>query len=292
MTNLLAVCKVPNEPFCIKRVQITQAVQETIGGLFQQQAIDFLKGIEEEIPFGGEWKPDADEILVLDAPDEISSMQEALANPIAIETISAPNFIEENIKALFAAPGGPGTRILIQAFTAQQLLTRSGLALIHDGNTFRQLTEPSFTLDSKLVAIAENGRLKFKSFHLLKRLFALDEVYRVATDQQIDAFCGHPSLRVSEMQVFKDSADQIIRKLVHAVSASNVLDRCTVADIEAKAALLELPLVIENGRIVMPSGRSHIKQLLRFLDDSIYEASLSAKRYVTNSKRPFGAGGG
>jgi hypothetical protein len=37
----------------------------------------------------------------------------------------------------------------------------------------------------------------------------------------------------------------------------------------------------------MPTDRKSIKQLLRFLDDGIYEASLTAKRYITNSKRPL-----
>jgi hypothetical protein len=292
MTNLLALCKPTDGVLTIKRVQITQPVQDIVGGLFHQQAIEFLEGIEEEIPFGGDYKPDADEILVLDAPNEIGLMQASVSNPIGLETISAGNFINENIRGLFVGAGdGVGARILIQAFTAQQLLTRNRLMLIHalDGNTFRQVTEPSFTLDSKLVAIAEGGRLKFKSFHLVKRIFALDEVYRVATDQQIDAFCGHASLQVPDLNAFKTSADQIIRKLVHAVSTSNVLDQCPVADIQTKAAALEVPLEIQNGRIDMPMERQQIKQLLRFLDDSIYEGPISARRLVTNSKRPFGA---
>jgi hypothetical protein len=290
MTNLLALCKPPNDGLTIKRVQITQPVQDVIGGLFQQQAIEFLEGIEEEVAFGGDWKPDTDEILVLDAPNEVALMQAALANPVGLPTVAAANFMNESIKGLFVGAGnGAGARILIQSFTAQQLLTRNRLALIHDGNTFRQVTEPSFTLDNKLVAIAENGRLQFKSFHLLKRIFALDEVYRVATDQEIDSFCGHASLEVADLNAFKGAADQIIRKLVHAVAASNILGQCTVADIEAKAASLDLALQVANGKDVMPADRQQIKQLLRFLDDSIYEASLSAKRYVTNSKRPFGA---
>jgi hypothetical protein len=54
MTNLLALCKPPNDGLTIKRVQITQPVQDVIGGLFQQQAIEFLEGIEEEVAFGGD----------------------------------------------------------------------------------------------------------------------------------------------------------------------------------------------------------------------------------------------
>ena len=38
-------------------------------------------------------------------------------------------------------------------------------------------------------------------------------------------------------------------------------------------------------KIKVPTDRAGLKQLLRFLDDGLYEASLSGQRYVTNSKK-------
>lgn len=291
MTNLFALCRPPSGPVTVKRVEISQPVQNTIGGLFQQQATDFLDGIDEEVPFGGDYKPDTDEILVLDAPNEIARMQAAVANPIGLETIGAANFVSEYIKGLFICLGdGDGERrILIQAFTAQQFLGRDRIALIFDGNVFRQVTEPSFALDHKLVALAENGRLKFKSFHFLKRIFPLEDVYREATDQQIDAFCGHASLLVEDLGAVKESSNQTIRRLIHAVQTANVLDQSPVADIQVKAQALGLPLTIDNGRLVLPTERQRLKEFLKFLDDSIYEGPLSAQRLVANSKRPLAA---
>ncbi|APX85010.1 hypothetical protein BV511_09965 [Methylorubrum extorquens] len=217
-------------------------------------------------------------------------MRAALANPIALEIVSAANFAHENIKGLFVSIADePNARILIQSFTAHQLLERSSLALIFDGDTFRQVTEPSFTLDGKLVAIAENGHLKFKSFTLIKRIFSLAEVYRIATDQQIEDFCGHNSLEVGNLQLFKSAADQVIRKLVHAVSSSNVLDLCPVADIQAKANAMGIEITIDNGRIVMPPERQQIKYLLHFLDNSIYEGPLNATLLLASGKRAFAA---
>lgn len=291
MTSLFALCRPSNGPVTVKRVQISQPVQNTISGLFQQQATDFLDGIDEEVPFGGDYKPDADEILVLDAPNETALMQAAVANPIGLETIGAANFVNEYIKGLFISVGDGegGPRLLIQAFTAQQFLGRDRLALIFDGNVFRQVTEPSFALDHKLVALAENGRLKFKSFHFLKRIFPLEDVYREATDQQIGAFCGHASLLVEDLDAVKTSSNQIIRRLIHAVQTANVLDQSSVSDIQAKAEALGLDLTVDNGRLVLPADRQRLKEFLKFLDDSIYEGPLSAQRLVASSKRPFAA---
>ena len=69
MANLFAFCRQANQPI-IKRVSVTGPVQAKIGGIFQGQEAAFLEGVSEEVDFGGDWKPDDDEILVIDAPDE------------------------------------------------------------------------------------------------------------------------------------------------------------------------------------------------------------------------------
>jgi hypothetical protein len=61
----------------------------------------------------------------------------------------------------------------------------------------------------------------------------------------------------------------------------------SVDDILEKANGLGLNLEAEGEKIVMPTDKKDIKKLLRFLDDGIYEAPLSTKKYMTNSKRPL-----
>lgn len=289
MTSLLAICKPNDGTVTVKRVEVSQPVQNKLEGLFQQQANAFMEGVDEEITFGGDYKPDADEILYLDAPNEIALLKAAVDGPLELPTINDANFANEAIKGLFVGVGdGAARRYFIQAFAAQQILTRSVLALVFQNHTFRELSEPAFSLDNKLVAIAEGGRLKFKSFHFLKRIFVLEDVYRVASDVQIEAFCGHVSLHVANVDMIKESSNQIVRRLIHAVQTSNVLDRQSVADIHQKAVSLGVALALVDGRIDLPTDRQELKQLLRFLDDAIYEGPLSAQRLIANSKRPFG----
>jgi Kiwa protein KwaB-like len=287
MANLFALCR-PNDALQVKRVSVTQPVQDKIEGVFQQQATAFVDGITEEIEFGSDWKPDPDEMMVMDAPAETAAIIQALdGNPLAWPVLNAANFIGEGIKALFIAVGsGAAKRVLMQLFTAQQILARR-FSLLLDGETFKELTAPAFTFDNNLVAIIEDGKLKFKSFHLVKRIFQLNQFYQEASDQQIDGFCSHGSLNVENVEGFKAVADQGIRKLVFAISKTAILDQFVVTDIATKANSLGLNVQVEDGKIIMPSDRKSIKQLLRFLDDGIYEASLTSKRYITNSKRPF-----
>lgn len=287
MTNLLALCRVEDQ-LQIKKVNLTQPVQGKLGGLFQAQANTFMDGITEEVEFGGDWKPDAEEVLYIEAPEEAAAIFAAAdGDLLALPAIDAANFAAENIKGLCVVEKGPtGNRILIQCFSAQQILARR-FSLLLDGNSFKELTDPAFTLDNYLVAILEGDRLKFKNFHMVKRVFALKQLYEEASDQEIDLFCGHDSLQVESIETFKQAADQTIRKMVHAISKANVLANYTVQEISDKAAQLGLEVEVNEGKLVMPQERKAIKNLLRFLDDGIYEAALSATKYVTNSKRPF-----
>jgi hypothetical protein len=287
MTNLFSLCRI-NRELIVKRVSLVQPVQAKLEGLFQAQANAFLDGVSEEVQFEGDWKPDADQIMVIDAPQEVAVIYQALANNvIGLPVLDAANFIGENIKALFVpVKNGASTRILIQAFNAQQILSRRFLLLL-DGNSFKELTEPAFTLDNYLVAILEDGQLKFKNFHNIKKVFELNQFYQEASDQEIDTFCGHESLFVADVAAFKTVADQPIRKMVHAITKTNVLSNYQVPDIINKAAALGLDIQSQDGKLVVPLDRKSMKYLFRFLDDGIYEASLTSTRYITNSKRPF-----
>jgi len=182
MTNLYAACR-QNGALLAKRVRLTQAVQNKLEGLFQGQEQAFLEDVIDEVPFTGSWKPDDDEILTMDVPADAGSITAAAAaNPVALPDIDNQNFTSENIRALFTVRDtAAGPRILLQNFSAQQLLSRR-FAFLLEGNSFKELTEPAFTLDNKLVAIIEDGKIKFKNFHNLKRIFDLAEFYKAATD--------------------------------------------------------------------------------------------------------------
>ena len=289
MANLFAFCRQANQPI-IKRVSVTGPVQAKIGGIFQGQEAAFLEGVSEEVDFGGDWKPDDDEILVIDAPDEAQLLVAAVSgNAMSYPSIDANNFLSESIKALFiAVEDGVNNRILIQKFSAQQILNSTKFCLMLDGNIFKELTEKAFSLDNYITAIIDGNKLKFKSFFMVKRIFQLNSFYIAATDDELDTFCAHDSLQVANADAFKTLADENIRKMVHAIKRTNVLHNCSVDEISEKATALGLDISVEGGKIVIPSDKKRIKELLRFLDDGIFEAPLTSKKYITNSKRPFG----
>ncbi|WP_437871998.1 Kiwa anti-phage protein KwaB-like domain-containing protein [Methylorubrum extorquens] len=287
MVNLFAICR-NIDGLEVKRVVLDQTVQTKIEGVFTGQASAFLDGITDEVPFGSDWRPDADEILVMDTPPEAQFILDEITGDItALNTLDAKNFIGENIKALVVATGPEGSkRLLMQLFSAQQILSRRFLLML-EKDTFVELTEPTFTLDNYLVAIVENGKLKFKSYHLVRRIFALSHLYQEATQQQIEEFCAHESLHVADIARIKELADEPIRKLVHAVHKSNVMTQYGVDDISKASTSVGLNIDLVGGKILFPDNKKDIKILLRFLDDGIYVAPLTSKLWMTNSKRAY-----
>lgn len=284
--NLFAACR-ENGQLVGKRVRLNRNVQQAVEDIFAQQEYQFRSGVTDEINFNGSWKPEENEVLTLDVPSEAQVLINTIeASPVSIPDIHAAKFEQENIKALFTGTSIHGaTTVLVQQFTAGQVLSRK-FTLLFDDNTFRQLLDPAFTLDTSLTCIVEDGKLKFKSFHKMRAVVNLVEAYKAATDREMWAFAAHATLEIGDQSGFIKMADQTTRKLIHAISHEGILDNYDAASIQGAAKAVGINVAASNNKIVMPTQRDEVKNLLRFLDDGLYTAALSGQRYITNSKRP------
>jgi hypothetical protein len=254
--------------------------------VFSTQEQQFNEGVTTEVPFDGGWKPDKHELLVAAVTEEMTAIWDASTQNItALPELDAENFQSEAIRGLAVVAGeGGNRRLLVQSFSARQLLERS-FAFILSGDTFRRLSEPAFTLGSNLAGILDQQSLRFKSYSNVRMIFDLASLYAEATDAQIEAFAQHTSLSVGDIASFKGIADQGIRKLVNAISSRGTLDMYDVATIGAAATEHTFPIVIEHNRIVLPGNRADAKKLLHFLDEGFYRGAMSGTPYITNSKR-------
>lgn len=283
--NLLALCRDANGN-AIKRIPLNGALQNPVMQIFSDQETAFRADRPNEVAFDGDWNPDDDEILVLDATDEANAMVAAASgNVLALQAINAGNFDTENIRALFVGVNsGAGLRLLVQRFTAAQVLSRK-FAVIANNDQFNQITDPAFNLATSLTCIIEGGQIKFESYHKLRAVFDVVQFFAAATDDDIDDFASHASIAVADIPALKGLVTQTERKLIHRLASSGVLDAHTPQQIQTRANATGLVVNLANGQIVFPTDKLEIRRFLRFLDDSVYEAPLSGQRYVTNSKR-------
>lgn len=286
MADYLAVCVV-NGALSVKRISLTQQVQNQVGALFDEQEFAFVDGVDEEIDFDGDWKPDDNQVLVCEVTDGAQVVADAVnGNALALPQLDASNFMDEGVKAIVTGRGRAGNkRVLVQKFSPQQILSKK-FALLLDNNTFKRLDQPSFSLNTSLVAMIDGNQIKFKSFHTVRAIFDLSVYYREATNEDIDRLSRHAALQINNVDAFKQLADQQVRKLVHAIEKNGVLDEHTVDEVQTRASAVGLEIIVHDGRVQMPTEKAEVKRLLQFLHDDIYEAPLSGHRYVTNSKRP------
>jgi len=283
--NLLALCRT-DDGIQIKRVPVTNGLQTELNAVFTQLESTFREGRPNEADFNGDWKPEEDELLILNATEEADAMfQAASGNMLALPAIDTANFEDENIRALFTSRNQNGNmRLLVQRFTSHQRLNRS-FSVFLNNNHFEKLTEPAFTIGNKLTCIIEGGRIKFDSYSNLRMIFNLTEYFQEATDEDIEDFAAHSSLNLENLDAFKEHANQTVRKLVHKIRFEGILDKHTVSEIQQKAQETGLTLNIVDKKISLPQDPKLIRQFLNFLNDNLYEAPLSGQRYVTNSKR-------
>lgn len=284
--NLFAACRNDQGDLIVKRVRLNANVQQQVEAIFASQEAAFRNGVTSEVQFDGTWTPDEDEFLTIDVPAEAQVFGDAItANATAVQDVDTTAFAQEGIKALFTGMivnGSP--KVLVQRFTSQQVLERR-FALLQDGNAFRHLSEPAFTLDNGLACIIEGGLIKFKSQFKLRSIINMIDIYRAATDQEVQAFAGHAALHVTDIQAFTEMTNQVSRKLIHAISNNGTLDNHTPAQIQSAAAATGLAIDVNNGKIVVPDTHAEVKSLLQFLNESRYSGPLSGQAYVTNSQR-------
>ena len=287
--NFFALCHA-NHGLEVKRIRVNGTLQTELVQLFNTQEQAFMRGVSGEVEFDGDWKPDGHEMLVIsNLPDAPTLAQYITNNALSVPDLDLANFSNEPIKAIFTGTTTRGVvKILMQRFTARQILSKK-LVLLLQNNHFGKLTDPTFTLEEGLVCIIEGTKLKFRSFFNVKAIFDLKSFYQAATDDDIDDFFDQTSpLAVADLPVFKQNiADQGTRKLIHSIITKRNLAQYTVQDIELSARDMGVTLAINNGKIELPADRQEVKKILHLLDDGFYEAPLSGRKYITNSKQPI-----
>ncbi|KEQ17565.1 Kiwa anti-phage protein KwaB-like domain-containing protein [Endozoicomonas numazuensis] len=288
--NYFALVKDGNGNPEVKRIRVNQTLQNEIARVFASQKTSFESGIDTEIDFNGDWKPDQNEVLVIDGLAESALMVNAInANASSFSDLNISNFSSEPIKAIFTGTINNGnTSVLVQKFSSRQALSLNELPIIkmQTGNTFVKSTDEIFTLDNKLVATIENNTTKFKSFHNARMVFDLSAQYVEATDEDLEDITQHASIEVADADVFIQEADTQVRKMVHTISSTGVLENYTVTEISNAASNFpSVTLNVSNGKIVIPTEKRELKEVLHFLLEDIYKGPLTGSDYLTNSKR-------
>ncbi|WP_415720601.1 Kiwa anti-phage protein KwaB-like domain-containing protein [Photobacterium ganghwense] len=290
--NLFALTSNPSKR--IVKFELSSDVQNDLTTYIKAQEATFDQH-EEEIEFDGKYKPDEGEVLFIDGYDDIDDLSSAVENPLSAEVVDPTEDFFSEIKALFTGytTDGGDVKILLQNFDRRRIISTNGLSIFHSSNVYKKIEGIGLTIDHKLTATLENGKLKFFSFHNTRQMFDLSEYYKVATDDDVTEFASLDIIKSENIDKLIEMSDSWVRRKISLIQQSGILQNVPINEMKAVAIEFNIPFVTEiygtEEVIKLPDNKSDLKKLLRFLDEDYYKSPLSNTAFVTNSKRAVGS---
>lgn len=277
----------------VRRLPLGNSIQPNIFDLFEEQSTAVVADQVEALDFDPNLRPDEDHVIKIPNFDLPTSISGAIRNPLGVHTLNITADNLEKLRALFLGEPEPDGPIWFQTFSRKQVLAKDRLGLVLSGDTLTRLTEPGLVLDSQLAAVYQDNALYFRSYTAAKRVLDLADYYKAATDAEVDGFLLHDRLHCDDAAALKASADTWIRRRVALLSDDGTLDTLKPRFAAKIAAQFGVTITVKKvsgkERIVLPTARAELKNVLRLLGDDYYSAPLSGAKYESHSKRKLSA---
>lgn len=281
--NLFAIV-LQNNVTEIKRVPLSQDVQGQIETFYSDSLNDFLFD-KELIEFDGNFKPDEDQLFYINNYPLNGALINSTLNPLTCNILDINDF-EGKIIGLFAKLNLLNVDYYVfQHFDSRKIISNRGISLFYNQNTYSRVDTRGISINGKLTAIYTQNQLYFQSYFNTKKIFDLNNYYEEATAEDIDNFIGSEILDFSPIENFEEYLNSTSRKKIKSIQMSGILNNHTVPDIIQKAGNFSINLSAnEEGKLIMPSDKSELRNLLRFLDEDYFETSITGTKCMTNSK--------
>lgn len=273
----------------IYRIDLDRKTNSDITKTFLDQTSFFETHHNIELPFEAGYNPSYNECSYINNFTDANILLDAVKRNTAMPKWTQQIGLD-NITALFMAPEHPQIKdkIAIQSFTKKQILNASKYLWLNK-DVFSLSELMGFNLDDKLVAIIQNNKIKFKNFNNLRSIFEMNKYFANATLQQIDDFVKQSIFDLPQGFDLASLADNVIRKKVTLINNSGILTQHSVVDITTAATTLNFKIhttgIGAQQKIMMPSTKKEIKELLDFLDEDYFNSEITKQRFRSNSKR-------
>lgn len=274
----------------IVRFAVDHGVQAAMTAFLSQQVENFNSD-HDEVAFDGKYKPDDGERLVIDEFVDLDDLSMAVASPLNVPIADPDTLSFDSIRALFFGMTEPdnSVSVYLQNFDRRRLISDSGFSIFHAQGVYRKIEGTGLTLDTKIAAKLNGGKLKFFSFFHVRQIFDMSSYYQEATDADIQCFAQLRQVAEPAIEELIAISDSWVRRKLWLIRESRILERVPPNDIKTIALEFNIPIEYEqiNGedKIKIPHDKKALKALLRFLDEDYYKSPLSKTNFVTNSKR-------
>lgn len=273
----------------IFRIDIDNDTQRLICKSFFT-ATSSLINQKEKIIFDGSYKPNEDELLVIENFQIIDKIKDAVRNPLGINAYQNVNGKFPKIKAIFVGEryeteNSESFRIAFQRFKKEQYISTKSYNLFFNKDTFFRQSNFGISITDSIDCFYDNNELFFISYFFAQQIFDLKNYYRSATDKEVNSFVNNKNLKIQDSNAFQKMADTWIRRKIAMINDSKVLENYSASDIAKQAENIGVNISIDDNKIILPSDKKQIKVILGFLDEEAYKGPFTQNTYLTNSKR-------
>ena len=245
----------------------------------------------KEQPFQAGYKANEDEINFVDKFALPQNIYKALMDSSSIDSFQTIKDRFAQLDYLFIGEVKEGKALaLFQKIRKPKVLQR-GLSIFTSADTLWASTDPYFTIEPRLNCVFRKGRLLFSSIYNARQIFDMRNVFIEATDDDLIGFITQNMFACPNQTNIVSIADQNIRRTITIIKNSNMLKQYSAKQIKQIADQIKLPLEIEtiNGKekIRIPETKKELSNLLKILEETVFQGVLSNQWLETNSKKQF-----
>ena len=284
----LAVIIDQDDEIKLQRILLDRSSQNTLAQQWSVQYTTFISQ-EEEIVFKTAYTLGEGECFAI-CPYLLPNWCEDYNSEdiITMERFHINESIDGSIKAIVALAQDNERKelMLFQHFNPSQAIRR-GRMLIFQNDTYTTGNNSILTISDKLTAVylPDDKKLLFYSFHNVKKILPLLDVYYTASNQDIHDILSHELLYCTDQEIVVENANQYMRRRFAILKESRVLDNFSVKHIQQRANEHELSIGLHDDKIIFPTNKEDAKSLLKFLNEEIFQGALTNNLYETNSKK-------
>ena len=270
-------------------LEVDRATQSDICATFADVALPLLSE-KQVVHFDGSYKPNDDEVLSICDFHLPEIITDAVRNPLGLQTLAYNKDAEPDIRAVFVGERTESHNsemftVAFQRFRKEQYLSTKKFSLFYDKDIFIREVRWGIGITDNVDCVFIQSELRFSSYFYARQIFDLSEYYRSATDAEVQSFSALELLNIADKEQFQLMADTWIRRKIASINDSGVLKTHTAVKIKKLAQNCGLNLEVENKRIIIPTDKKKLKEILGFLDEEVYKGAFSEVTYITNSKR-------
>lgn len=272
----------------VRLIKMERPVQTALTARFTGAAVAMLTADLDRVPLTASYRPDEGEIFAIQQFPLPERILTAIEDPRSCDDLKL-NEHRPDIRGIFTGTLSPVPQAIFQVFQKNQYLTARGFTLIAAPDAFRRLEDDGITITESVHAVYDAGDLIFPSYYDTRRIFDLQNYYRLATDSDLKTFSALPAVHFRDSASLDQNADQWVRRKIAIILDSGVLAQSSPSDISSAASEFGVQISVaregDSDTLVFPDDKKALKNVLKFLDEDYYQGPLTRTRFISNSKR-------